>query len=1039
MVSANNRLIGLIKSSGRLTDPDGQRPVLTAISERSSDLGLKKDFTRKVVTSALRTADPIAALNRIARLLSTVEDPNFHSLLEDTDGIRSLMVILGFSNFLSSLIMRSPDDYIWLMRKVGISGARPLQDMRWDLSLALDPELALDEVSKVLRTNKYREMLRVGVRDLLGTTTLEETVTDISSLAEISVDAAVEAAFDNLKEKHGVPVQTKDHGVQRPGRFCVLGLGKLGGEELNYSSDIDLYYLYSSHEGMTTGRSSPGGGYRDAVENHRFFVKMGEIITKLLSDRTADGMVFRVDLRLRPEGESGEIAYSLPSLEVYYQSWGRTMDRLALLKARSVGGDRRLGEEFLGIMVPFVYRRLMDYETLEEIGSLKERIDRHVREETRGIRDIKLGRGGIREIEFIVQSLQLIHGGRNPAIREKNTLRALERLMQNGFLSERDAEELREAYVFLRNVEHRIQLVEERQTQVLPGRKEELEKLAWTLGYIREGLPDLSRFESDLDSSRDKVKEHYDRLFVRPDSATVSSSPDQDDLLSGDLPPDQAVEKLRRKGFSDPGKAYENLLLLRDGPPWGHFPDTCRVLLRRIAPGLLGHLENVPDPDAALINLERFINRVGARASYYSMLADSPESVRLLAVLFGSSPFLSALVIKQPDLLDVMVAGTELSAVKSQDIISEEVRGLLASSPSLEDELTVLRRYRNGEILRIGLGDLLELKDIQEINAELTVLAEVLLHAVWRIALREADSGREGETGNFAVVAMGKMGGKEMNYSSDLDLIFIHDGPEISREFHTRVSQRLITFLSSPTAEGVLYKIDMRLRPSGHSGPLVTTLAAFDNYHRKDAMVWERQALTKARWVSGNEQFQAEVDEILQELAFNRSFGSDDLDEIVRIRGRMEEEIAREGKEPYYDIKAGRGGLVDIEFAVQILQLFHGGGHQALRTPTTLRALEILAETGLVEEKQYNTLRRAYLFFREIENRSQIYQDRSDPKIPKDIHEAIPMAKRAGYPGDEGGAGLFLEEVAGTRNMVRREFDRIVSVLREKNKPPAGS
>jgi glutamate-ammonia-ligase adenylyltransferase len=1031
MASTVNRLIGLIKASGRLADPAGQGPVIASIIDLSSSLGLGKDFTRRVVSSALRTADPGIALNRTARLLSAVDDPNFYSLLEDTAGIRSLMAILGFSNFLSSLIIRSPGDYIWLMRKEGLSGDRKIADMHRDISLALDRITTMEDVQRVLRANKYREMLRIGVRDLLGTASLEQTVADISNLAEVSIDAAVEKAFEDLKEKHGIPVQTASDGVQRPGRFCVLGLGKLGGEELNYSSDVDLYYLYSHHEGMTTGRRSHGGGYRDAIENHRFFVKMGEVVTRLLNDRTSDGMVFRVDLRLRPEGESGEIAYSLPSLEIYYESWGRTMDRLALLKAKPVGGDRRLGEDFLALIAPFIYRSLLDYDTLEEIGSLKERIDLHVREETRGIRDIKLGRGGIREIEFLIQGLQLIHGGRNPVLREKNTLRALERLMQNGFLSERDAEELRGAYVFLRNVEHRIQLVEERQTQVLPGKKEELEKLAWTLGYISEGIPDLPAFERDLDSNRDKVMELFDRLFGKPDKIPVSAIPGQDDLLREDLPRDQAVEKLRETGFSDPEKAYETLLFLRDGPSWGHFPDSCRILLKKIAPGMMSHLKNVPDPDSALSNLERFIGRVGARVSYYSMLAENPEAIRLLVVLFGSSPFLSALVIRQPDLLDVMVADTDLAAEKPSRIMAEEIRGLLVSSPSLEDEITVLRRYRNGEILRIGLGDLLGLKDLQMVNAELTVLAEVLLNAVWGIARREAGAGEDGGEGNFAVVAMGKMGGREMNYSSDLDMVFLYEGPEDSREFHTRVAQRLITFLTSPTGEGVLYRIDMRLRPSGHSGPLVSTLEAFERYHREDAMVWERQALTKARWVGGNEQFRPAVEEVLRKLVFHRPFTQEHLDEVVRIRGRMEEEIAREGKEPYMDIKAGKGGLVDIEFAVQILQLVHGGEYPGLHTPSTLQALDIAVETGLVEEKQYNTLRRSYLFFREIENRSQIFQDRSDPRIPTDLQEAAAMAKRAGYPGDEEGAGRFVGEVTGTRKAVRDEFNKIVSALRE--------
>lgn len=1031
MAKAVDQLVQLIKGSGRLPESEDLRSLFSSIMEQSGDLGLGPRFPNRTVKAALQTADPRSALIRMARLLSSVNDPNFYSLLEDPDGIRSLMAILGYSNFLSSLIMRSPDDYIWLMRKVGLTDHRSMADMRFDLITLSETEEGLDGVAGTLRRNKYREILRTGVRDLLGTATLEETILDISNLAEVSVDVAVEAAYGEMKEKHGIPIYTTEQDMNRPCRFCVLGMGKLGGGELNYSSDIDLFYLYTSHEGMTTGRPSPSGGYRDAIENHRFFVRMGEIVTSLLGDRTADGIVFRVDLRLRPEGESGEIAYSLPSLETYYQSWGRTVDRLALLKARAIGGERRLGEEFLEIVSPFVYRRLLDYDTLGEIGHLKERIDRQVREKLRGVRDVKLGRGGIREIEFLIQTQQLINGGKTPSIRGRNSLRSLVRLMQNGFLTERDAEELREAYIFLRTVEHRVQLVEERQTQLLPKSEEELEILAWSMGYIKDGFPDREGFESALDTRTDRVAEYFDRFFSRH-QVPVPTIPDTgDDLLGEDMDREEVVSRLREMGFEDPAAAYDNLMLLRDGPPHSHFPDNCRHLLRQIAPGLLANLGEVADPDAVLVNFERFISRVGARASYYSMLANNPEAVRLLVALFGQSPYLSSYVIRHPDLLDVIVGGMDLSVVKERDIMVEEVRGLLHSSPSLEDELGVLRRYRNGEILRIGLADLLDLKDQVQVNEELSTLAEVLVQASLTIARREAAAGEEPENGRFAVVAMGKMGGSEMNYSSDLDMIFIFKGPEKSREYFTRVAQRVIMVLTSPTGEGVLYRIDMRLRPSGQAGPLVTTLESFDTYHRERAMVWEHQAMTKARWVAGDEDFRDKVSELINDLTYRRTLDAHGLDEIVRVRRRMEEEIAREVKGEHYDIKAGPGGLVDVEFTIQVLQLAHGGALETLRTPSTLEALGAMPEAGLVDEKQYNTLRLAYLFYREIENRSQIYQDRSDPRIPRDVSKARPLARGLGYQNDDEGAQRFLDEVTRTREAVRQTYEEIVTNVRK--------
>ncbi len=1032
MSKAVEQLIKSTRTSGRLPESEGLRSLFSSLLEQTQTLGLGPAFPRRTVKSALETADPASALARMVRLLSSVDDPNFYSLLEDPDGIRSLMVILGYSNFLSSLIMRSPDDYIWLMRQAGLSDHRTMADMKFDLVTWFESEPDLEETARILRRNKYREVLRIGVRDLLGTAGLEETVLDISNLAEVSVDVAVDAAYKSLKERHGIPIFTTDQGMNRPCRFCVLGMGKLGGGELNYSSDIDLFYLYTSHEGMTTGRPSSTGGYRDAIENHRFFVRLGEILTGLLNDRTPEGIVFRVDLRLRPEGESGEIAYSVPSLETYYQSWGRTTDRLALLKARAIAGEKRLGEEFLDGIAPFVFRRMLDYDTLEEIGHLKGRIDRHVREKSRKVQDIKLGRGGIREIEFLIQTLQLINGGKTPSIRGRNSLRSLRRLMQNGFLTERDAEGLREAYIFLRTVEHRVQLVEERQTQLLPKSPEELDKLSWSMGFIKNGLPDRKGFEETLGSIMDRVAEHFDRFFARNQVQVTVGLDMADDLLDEDLEREDALSRMEEMGFTDPAGAYGNLMLLRDGPPYSYFPDNCRHMLRQIAPVLLSNLSEVADPDAVLVNLERFITRVGARASYYSMLANSPEAVRLLAVLFGSSPYLSSFLIRHPDLLDVIVGGTDLSAEKEKEIMAEEVRGLLLSSPSLEDELNVLRRYRNGEILRIGLGDLLELKDLPVIHSELSHLAEVLLDASLTIGRREAAAADKTGEGHFAVIAMGKMGGGEMNYSSDLDLIFIYDGPAGSREYFTRLAQRVIMVLTSPTEEGILYRIDMRLRPSGQAGPLVTTLDSFKEHHLERAMVWERQAMTKARWIAGDEEFRDRIFHVMDDLTYQIPLSLDGLDEIVRVRGRMEIEIAKESEGTHLDIKAGPGGLVDVEFAVQILQLFYGHDHSSLRCPATLKAMSALSETGLVDEKQYNTLRRAYLFYREIENRSQIYQDRSDPRIPKDILKTLPLARRLGYGSDRKGAERFLEEVIQTRNDVRREFDRIVSGLREK-------
>lgn len=1026
-------------------DPEGLgpggdlSPLLQQLRGPAEVRGFDQDFVERARARALATADPRAALTRLANLFALVEEPGFYSLLSDPDGLGSLLTVLGYSGFLSSLIQRSPGDYVWLMRQAGLFSARTAQVMEADLASRLDPAMEAGEVAAVLRTGKYREVLRIGVKDLLGVASLEETVREISALAEASVDAAVVASFAILRRRHGVPLQETAHGMTRPARFCVLGLGKLGGEELNYSSDVDLYYLYSHHQGCTTGRPALHGGFSDAVENHAFFVRLGEMVTRMVGERTDEGIVFRVDMRLRPEGDQGELAYSLPSLQTYYQSWGRLGDRLALLKARPVGGDRRLGEEFLASMAPFIWPRHLDYAALEEIGALKDKIDRHAGEDgsagSARIRDLKLGRGGIREVEFIVQSLQLVHGGRTPALRERGTLRGLAKLAQNGLLSERDGKLLADAYTFLRLAEHRVQLVEERQTQELPRDPAALARLAHTMGFRRPGGEgDSEGFLAGLARHAEGVHHLFARTFHAGKTAFEGAGGEAPLLLHEGLTRELGEAELARLGFSDPASGWKNLLLLRDGPPFAHFPDTCRRLLRAIAPPLVRELEGSPDPDAVLAQLNRFIARVGARASYYEMLARNPGAVHLLAVLFGSSPYLSGTLIRQPDLLDLMVGGTDLAAARPAEELEEEARGALAGSPSFEDSLNALRRVRNAEFLRVGLGDLLGLCEVEAVNGALSRLAEVMLGESLKVACRDLGGDASCLEG-FAVAAFGKLGGREMSYGSDLDIVFLYRGEGTGGRddgWYTRLAQRVITVLTSPTGEGVLYPIDMRLRPSGHQGPLVASREAFLRYHRGERQPWEHQALVKARPVAGDPAFCAEVERDLADLAYGRPLTRGELDEIVRVRGRMEAELADEARGRAWDLKTGRGGLVDVEFAAQLLQLLHGPGRPEVRQPGTLEALSELARCGLLEESGYNALSRGYRFLRRIEGRVRVQGDRPDPRIPRDPERLAPLARRLGYPGGREGGEKLLADIGETREKNRAAWEAVVeTALRE--------
>jgi glutamate-ammonia-ligase adenylyltransferase len=1010
-------------------EPEGLTPFLDELASLAATRGFDGGFAARACDAARATADPRAALSRLVNLFALVEEPGFYSLLADPDGLASLLAVLGYSGFLSSLIQRCPGDYVWLFRQAGLFTTRTASVMESDLAARLDQGMEAEEAARELRAAKYREMLRIGVKDLLGAAPLAETVRELSALAEASIDAAAAAAFAILRRRHGVPLERTGHGMTRPARFCVLGLGKLGGEELNYSSDVDLLYLYSHHQGRTTGRPSPLGGFTDALENHAFFVRMGELVTRLVGERTNDGIVFRVDLRLRPEGESGELAYSLHSLETYYQSWGRLTDRLALLKARPVGGDRRLGEDLLRRVVPFVWPRHLDYSALEEIGELKRRIDLHEGDAPGpgGLpRDIKLGRGGIREVEFVVQSLQLVHGGRTPALRERGTLRAISRLAENGYLSERDAALLSDSYAVLRAAEHRVQLVEERQTHELPRDPEALARLAHTMGFRapagRGG--DAEALVASLGRITSDVHALFSRTFSfgAPDPAGGApvAGAALPPLLREGLERGEGERGLAALGLADPPSAWGSLQLLRDGPATAYLPDGCRRMLRAIAPLLLAELAGSPDPDAVLAYFARFVGRVGARAGYYELLARNPRAVHLLATLFGSSPFLSGVLVRSPDLLDLLVGGEGLGTSRGEGGLAQEARDALRGSPSFEDALNALRRLRNAEFLRVGLGELVGLRDGASVQAELSHLADAMVGEALALACRETGRGAGG-LDDFAVAAFGKLGGREMSYGSDLDLVFLHRGEDA--EGATYLAQKAITVMTSPTGEGVLYAIDMRLRPSGHQGPLVASRESFLRYHREERAPWEHQALVKARVVAGGEGFSRDLAADLADLAYGRALTLGELAEIVRVRGRMEEELAGESDGRWWDIKNGRGGLADVEFCAQLLQLLHGPAQPALRTPSTPEALSALARGGHLSQSGYNTLSRAYWFYRGIEGRARLQGDRPDPRVPRDPDKLAPLARALGRRGGREAGEELLREMGNIREETRSAWE----------------
>ncbi|HZV81722.1 MAG TPA: bifunctional [glutamate--ammonia ligase]-adenylyl-L-tyrosine phosphorylase/[glutamate--ammonia-ligase] adenylyltransferase, partial [Geobacteraceae bacterium] len=886
---------------------------------------------------------------------------------------------------------------------------------------------------------KYREMLRIAARDLSGMASLEEVTLELSALAAASLQVACEESRRLLVGEHGIPLMTE---CGREAELTIFGMGKFGGRELNFSSDIDLIYFYSSDQGATSGISDGDGGVRGVISLHAFFVKQAEMITRAVSQVTDEGFVFRVDLGLRPEGKGGDVAVSLRSAEVYYELWGQSWERSAMLKARPVAGSIPLGEELLKRLEPFIHRKYLDYNLIEDMMAMKKKIDASLARELEGEYNIKLGRGGIREIEFFIQALQLVYAGKKPELRERNSLRSLQLLQGAGLVGNADCAALADAYRFLRTVEHRIQVVQERQTHNLPKKDDEYHALARRCGFLS---PDgAERFREELERHRTTVSAIYGELFLsRDEKLKEEVQPEIYHFFDRAADPDLLKDMLAARRFRQVDIAYDHLLLLRDGPPRAFLTERARRLLEKIGPPLLQEIFASPDPDMAMTNMERFLCAVGSRSTIYALLAENREVLKLIVSLFGMSEFLSKIFIGHPELLDSMVARVAASAVKERDVMEQELGDMLARAEDFEEQLDVLRRYRHEEFLRIGMNDIYGRVGQTEIAHQLTNLADVCLGAAAGISrgelsrfgrplYRESD-GTEHEAG-FAVIGMGKMGGMELNYHSDLDIIYIYDhqgytdgAKQISNhEYFAKLGQKIIMILTTQTREGYVYKLDTRLRPSGNAGPLVTSLESFKAYHRDEAQVWERQALTKARVVLGGEALADGIDGIIRHSVYGFSADDGARAEIHRLRMRMENEIARE-KDGSYNIKTGRGGMVDVEFIVQYLLLKHGHTMPEIRSNNTLVALKAIRGAGILGDEDGEILLVGYKFLRRLENRLRIVHDYSMNDLGGTQEYLDMLARRLGYdpklrhPGD-----ALMKEYEQITEGVRGVYERIL-------------
>lgn len=889
----------------------------------------------------------------------------------DGDVAASLPAVWAASSFVAESCIQTPSLLMSLVDSGDLTTpyGEGGYEARLDALLqGVTEETALGEI---LRRFRRREMVRIAWRDLAGWAALEETLGELSALAATCIDQALRRLEDWQAQALGEP-RGKVSGARQG--LVVIGMGKLGAGELNFSSDIDLIFAYGE-PGETVGDKEP-------ISNQEYFTALARRLIQALHAPTAEGFVFRVDMRLRPFGDSGPLVMSFDAMEEYYQSYGREWERYAWIKAAVVAGDRIAGARLMALLRPFVYRRYLDFSAFESLRAMKALIAAEV--QRKGLADnIKLGAGGIREIEFIGQVFQLIRGGRETELQERPILQVLHRLAAAHYLPDYVVAELVEAYRFLRRTENRLQEYADQQTHRLPGEPEGRERLARAMG-----LGDWATFARVLEQHRRRVQGHFEQVFAAPQTEAPPSGDGRElaQIWSGALQGEAAQRILAAEGFVEPAAVMDRLERFRGSANCRHLSAPGRARLDHLMPLLIGAVAQSDQPDTNLARLLDLLERIVRRTTYLALLAENPMALSQLVRLCAASPWIAALLTRHPLLLDELLDPRTLYAPLERAALEGELNAELArlGVEDLEQQMEALRHFQQTNMLRVAAADVMGVYPLMVVSDHLTEIAEVSVGAALRLA-RDHLVRRHGtprcrvggtlvEPG-FAIIGYGKLGGIELGYGSDLDLVFLHgsEGEELGTQgakpidnsvFFTRLGQRIIHMLTAHTPAGVLYEVDMRLRPSGASGMLVSSLAAFVAYQREDAWTWEHQALVRARPVAGDAVVAARFEAIRREVLGRQRDAARLRREVREMRERMRAELGQ-GDPRRFDLKQDAGGIADIEFMVQYGVLAWAHAHPALlRYTDNIRLLEGFARAGLMDARDAGLLSDIYRAYR---------------------------------------------------------------------------
>ncbi len=951
------------------------------------------------------SADPDAALDGLLRVADSLDErtpgagPAMLTEVADDEGTAMrLCSVLGASVALTHHLVRHPEHWRELTDPTLGSTRPPAYAVREAMLTAVGADPHADtpvaglpdaEAVDALRVEYRRLLLRLAARDLAHHVGLDDAAAEISDLAAATLEGALAVARARVGD------------TAPSARLSVIAMGKCGGHELNYISDVDVVYVYEP-----TDDADEGTALRAATQ-------LAAHLMRICSDHTREGTIWPVDANLRPEGSQGPLVRTLASHRGYYEKWAKTWEFQALLKARPVAGDLALGRAYLDMIEPMVWSVAERKGFVADVQAMRRRVVDHIPAHE-AERQLKLGSGGLRDVEFAVQLLQLVHGRADPSLRDGATLSALTRLTEGGYVGRADGEKLHEAYTFLRTLEHRIQLHQLRRTHVLPEDEASLRRLGRSVGFFSEPAAQLDKHWR---YHRREVRRLHEKLFYRPLLGAVAKLPGTEARLS----PEAAEARLAALGYADPKAALRHLEALTSGV--SRTSDIQRTLL----PVLLEWFADSPDPDAGLFGFRRISEHLGRTPWYLAMLRDEGEVAQRLAYILGTSRYATDLLEREPQ--GVKMLGESLVPLGAEAVLAE-MQSLADRAESEEAAVGAVRAVRRRELLRIACGELVVGTEVAVVGQGLSRLTDATLQATLDIATEAVRRQRDLDAPpcRIAVVAMGRYGGFELSYGSDADVMFVQEPvadveAEVAASFAQAVVSELRRLLSLPASDPPL-EVDPDLRPEGKNGPMVRTVESYAAYYAKWSHVWEFQALLRADPVAGDEDLRHRFTELIDPLRFPvEGISENDVMEVRRIKARVDVERLPRGADRHTHLKLGRGGLADVEWTVQLLQMRHAGTHPGLRTPQTLPALRAATEAELIAESDAETLAEAWRLVSRVRNAVTLVRGKPADQLPRDARERAAVARVLGY--EPGSSDVMVNDYLRTTRRAHAVVERV--------------